>query len=204
MDPLLSLQVLTSSPPFLPLIECDVWCVDNFPPYYCFVPQARGEFVPSCTMPHHTMHKPCMCGVPYFTTQNMLQFTRVSTMWITSDMVWYELVRLGKVWYGIFWYVTKINCGTLIAEHDQHEGCCRVCCGLWCIWYSVLWCELVQHVVVWHQTITWNHFIEEPDLPEENASTPGQTWTTLQAKHANWQALDPKYKCKYTQKIILM
>ena len=76
MDPLLlslgSLQVLTSSPPFLPLIECDVRCVDNFPPYYCFVPQARGEFVPSCTMPHHTMHKPCMCGIPNFTTQNML------------------------------------------------------------------------------------------------------------------------------------
>ena len=77
MDPLLSLgslQVHTSSPPFLPLIECDVWCVDNFPPYYCFVPQARGEFGPLCptipchTIPCHTI--PCqtipyhMCSIP--------------------------------------------------------------------------------------------------------------------------------------------
>ena len=72
MDPLLlslgSLQVLTSSPPFLPLIECDVWCVDNFPPYYCFVPHAPGEFGPlSQTIPGHTTYtSPYLCQtIPY-------------------------------------------------------------------------------------------------------------------------------------------
>ena len=40
---ILSSLLSTSPSPPLPLIECDVPRVDNFPPYYCFVPLARGE-----------------------------------------------------------------------------------------------------------------------------------------------------------------
>ena len=49
---ILSSLLSTSPSPPLPLIECDVPRVDNFPPYYCFVPLAWGELGLRHTIDH--------------------------------------------------------------------------------------------------------------------------------------------------------